>query len=120
MPLTEDLRYTGAAVAGPVESALMVEPQEPAPSLLEVVGAAGRQATLAGAAYQRFIALPDPDGPDAPPDFDPLDHVEGFEHYANRFIGAQRSVNDGKDRTEERQRRKAKSPAPVLRPRPNP
>lgn len=89
MPLTEDLRYTGAAVAGPVESALMVEPQEPAPSLLEVVGAAGRQATLAGAAYQRFIALPDPDGPDAPPDFDPLDHVEGFEHYANRFIGAE-------------------------------
>src|SRR5690606_30304259 len=89
MPIIDDPRYTGDAVIGRVRQELMPQPEReaPKPDVLSVLAAASRQATLAGAAYARF-STPDPDMRDVPPDFDPLDHVQGFERFADRFIDA--------------------------------
>lgn len=90
MPIIQDPRYTGRAIAGAVINERLVEPpEEPNESALDVLAAASRQSTLAGAAYERFIASDDPDGPEAPPGFDPLDHVAGFEFDAHRFTEAE-------------------------------
>lgn len=90
MPLVPDSRYTQDAVAGAVNSGLFLREQAPeAPvKTLDVMAAAARQSTLAGAGYERLINH-DPDIPDAPPSWDPLDHVQGFEDYASDLADAQ-------------------------------
>lgn len=89
MPLIADPRYTGDAVVGAVRQELMpaLKEPEPEPGTLDIFAAASRQATLPGAAYARFTT-PDPDLPDAPPDYDALDNIAGFEEYASRFVDA--------------------------------
>lgn len=90
MPLVQDPRYQQTAIAGQVNSGLfarVAEEQEP-PSTLDVLASAARQSTLAGAAFAR-VTTPDPDMPDAPAGWDPLDHVQGFESYAHDLADAQ-------------------------------
>ncbi len=83
MPIVEDLRYKQDLAAGPVNTALFAKKEEAnePQSTLDVLAAAARQSTLAGSAYERIVS-PDPDRPDAPPGWDPLDHIQGFEQYA--------------------------------------
>jgi hypothetical protein len=90
MPLIADPRYTQSAIAGDVRSDLFATPPEPeeSPPLLDTLAAASRQATLPGAGYERLIGSPNPDGPDAPPGWDALNNIAGFENYADRFIDA--------------------------------
>lgn len=90
MPLVPDSRYTQDAVAGQVNSGLFLREQAPeaSPPTLDVMAAAARQSTLAGAAYERVVSH-DPDMPDAPPDWDPLDYIQGFEDYAPDLADAQ-------------------------------
>lgn len=90
MPIAQDGRYLQSVVAGPINSGLFSKAQasEESPAVLDVLASAARQSTLAGAAYDRFT-MPDPDLPDAPPRWDPLDHIQGFEHYANDLADAQ-------------------------------
>jgi len=86
MPFIRDPRYTGAIV-GPMRPLPELAP-EPEESALDVLAAASRQATIVGAAYQR-ITTPDPDDVDWIPDnFDALDHVAGYEDWAESFIDA--------------------------------
>lgn len=89
MPIIDDPRYAADAVVGQVRQQLMpaLATEEPKPETLSLLAAASRQATLAGAAYAR-LSNRDPDLADIDPDFDALDHVQGFEQYANRFIDA--------------------------------
>lgn len=88
MPLIEDPRYSQDAVAGPVNSGLFRPDQtEETPSALNTLAAAARQSSLAGAAYARF-SEPDPDLPAAPPGWDPLDHIHGFEEHARDLADA--------------------------------
>ncbi len=89
MPIVDDPRYTADAIVGHVRQQFMPSPvvEEPEPGALEVLAAASRQATLPGAAYAR-VTTPDPDLPDAPPGYDPLDHAQGFEQFASRFVDA--------------------------------
>lgn len=89
MPLVDDPRYKQNAVATGINSGLMLKaaaPEEDS-SMLDVLAAASRQSTLAGAAYNR-ITMPDPDMPDAPPNWDPLDHIQGYEEYASDLAHA--------------------------------
>jgi polyhydroxyalkanoate synthesis regulator phasin len=90
MPIVQDSRYTQDAVAGAVNTGLFSRAQEPqaSPSKLDVLAAAARSSTLAGAAYER-VTNHDPDEPDAPANWDPLDHVQGFEDYASDLAHAQ-------------------------------
>lgn len=91
MPVTVDPRYTDALVGGVRDSLFATEaaPETPSdpPSLLDATAAFARQ-TLPGRAYERLIANRDPDGPDAPDGFDPLDHVAGYEDDADAFMFA--------------------------------
>lgn len=86
MPIISDPRYSGAFI-GPVR-ALPEEQPEPEESTLDVLAAAARQSTFAGAAFERFTNQ-DPDDVDpAPEGFDALDHIAGYEDFAENFIGA--------------------------------
>lgn len=89
MPLLADPRYTQSAIAGGVNSGLMATaaPEEEPPPVLDVLASAARNSTLAGAAYRR-VTQPDPDLPDAPPGWDPLDHIQGYEGYAHKLADA--------------------------------
>jgi hypothetical protein len=89
VPIIDDPRYTSDLIVGQVRQQLMPTPKvaAPEPDTLSTLAAASRQSTLAGAAYARLTTL-DPDLPDAPPDYDPLEHVQGFEQFAERFIDA--------------------------------
>jgi hypothetical protein len=88
VPIVQDPRYTQSAVVGAVNAGAMLDrqPEADRPALLDVL-AAGAQQTWAGAAYKR-LSMSDPDAPEAPPDFDPLDHIAGFEDFADRFVTA--------------------------------
>lgn len=90
MPIIDDPRYTQSAIVGPVRSDLFTQTpaEEEKPGFLETAAAASRQATLPGAAYSRFVENPDPDLPDAPPGYDALDNIQGYEQYAARFVRA--------------------------------
>lgn len=90
MPIVPDQRYTQSAVAGQTNTALFAQApvQEPTPGALDVVSSALRQSTLAGAGYERLVNH-DPDMPDAPPHWDALDHIQGFEDYASDLADAQ-------------------------------
>lgn len=90
MPVVQDSRYTQTAVAGAVNTGLFMREQAPeaSPGTIDVLAAAARQSTLAGAGYERLVSH-DPDLPDAPPHWDPLDHVAGFEDYASDLADAQ-------------------------------
>ncbi len=82
MPVINDPRFDGGALAGPIDYERFTVPVvERKDSTLDVLAAAARQTTLAGAGYER-LSTSNPDLPDAPPDWDPLDHVQGFEEYA--------------------------------------
>ena len=87
MPVISDPRYTGGLVGGLRELA----PEAPLPvkpGLLDTLAAASRQATLAGAGYEWFTE-DDPDDLDPPPDdYDPLEHIAGYEDFASNFIEA--------------------------------
>ncbi len=90
MPIIDDPRYTKRAIVGEIVPSRLNEPEvEIKESALDVLAAAARQSTVGGAAYERLIANDDPDGPEAPEGFDPLDHVQGFEFDAHRFIEAE-------------------------------
>lgn len=88
MPIVQDPRYTQSAVVGGVNSGLML-PQEAEvdPTTMQMLGAAARQSNILGAAYQRLTNR-DPDMPDAPAGWDALDHVQGYEQYADRLADA--------------------------------
>lgn len=90
MPLVEDARYTQDSVAGATNTGLFAHEQapEPAVGVTNVFAAASRQSTLAGAGFERLVNH-DPDMPDAPKDWDPLDHVQGFEDYASDLSDSQ-------------------------------
>lgn len=89
MPIIEDPRFTGRAIAGSIVGERLDAPEvDREQPLLDVLAAAARQSTIAGAAYERFTNR-DPDGPDAPPGFDALDHIAGFEFDAHRFVEAE-------------------------------
>lgn len=90
MPLIADPQYTQTAVTGSVNSGLFIQESAPQkdPSTLDVLAAASRQSTLAGAAYERIINH-DPDMPDTPPGWDALDHIQGYEDYASDLADAQ-------------------------------
>lgn len=82
MPIVDDPRYTQDAVAGPINTGLMLPREEDdEPAVLDTLAAAARQSTLAGAGYAR-IANRDPDLPEAPPGWDALDHIAGYEDHA--------------------------------------
>lgn len=87
MPIIPDPRYTGALIGG-VRALPKPEVEGLEPSTLDVLAAASRQATLAGAAYERLTNV-DPDDLDPPPpDFDALDHIAGYEPFADNFVDA--------------------------------
>lgn len=89
MPIIDDTRDTQTAIAGPVNSALLAQRSAPedSPSALDVLTAAARQSTIAGAITARALNQ-DPDMPTAPADWDPLDHIQGFEDYAHSLSDA--------------------------------
>lgn len=89
MPILDDPAYTQDAIAGPVNRALLT-PDTPPPqdqNALDVLAAAAR-GNVGGALYDR-ITTPDPDIPSAPPGWDPLDHVQGYEGHAKDLWDAQ-------------------------------
>jgi hypothetical protein len=90
MPIVQDQRYTQSAVAGPTNTSLFAQErvQEPTPGALDVVSSALRQSSIAGAGYERLVNH-DPDMPDAPPHWDALDHIQGFEDFASDLAEAQ-------------------------------
>lgn len=101
MPVIDDPRDTGQAVAIGLNTGAMppAAPPDPRPSLLDTLAAASRQATLAGSAYERFLGNPDPDGDYVPDGWDPLDHVRGYEDFADELVDARTpSELEGKKR----------------------
>lgn len=90
MPIVQDQRYTQSQVAGPINTGLFAQTpvQEPPPGTLDVLSSALRQSSIAGAGYER-LANHDPDMPDAPPNWDALDHIQGFEDFASDLADAQ-------------------------------
>lgn len=86
MPIIRDPRYADALVGG--QYPLAPHQDEVRPSALDVTAAASRQATIAGAAYERFLGNPDPDDDDVPEGYDPLDDLAGYEDFATGFVGA--------------------------------
>jgi len=87
MPVIQDPRYTGGLVGPP--RTLPEQPEEPeSPALLDTLAAASRQATIAGAGYERLIGNPDPDDDGTPPGYDPLDDIQGYEDFAEVFADA--------------------------------
>lgn len=90
MPIIDDPKYQEAQIVGPVRQDLMtVAPRDdlPHPAMLDTLAAAARQSNIAGAAYERLFGNPDPDVPDVP-NFEPLDHIAGYEDHANSFLSA--------------------------------
>jgi hypothetical protein len=92
MPIIDDPRYSRDTIVGPIRTELFATPQPEddgsSPPLLDTLAAASRTSTLPGAAYSR-ITNPDPDLPDAPEGWDPLDDIAGYEEHAHNFIDAQ-------------------------------
>lgn len=90
MPLAPDPRYlqTGVFLEPRQGLAAPVAPEPDAPGVLDVLSAAARQSNIGGAAYARF-ANRDPDLPDAPEGWDPMDHLDGFEDDAFGLMDAQ-------------------------------
>ncbi|MEX0734560.1 MAG: hypothetical protein WD944_06510 [Steroidobacteraceae bacterium] len=88
MPVIPDPRYRGGLIGGTLQLPPDA-PEELDPSLLDTLAAASRQSTLVGAAYER-VTNPDPDDVDPIPEgFDALDHITGYEDFADSFIGAE-------------------------------
>jgi hypothetical protein len=89
MPIIQDPRYLELAIAGAVNSNLFTPSEAPIerPSFLDTAAAASRQATLAGAGYAR-LSQSDPELADVPSNFDPLEHIQGFEDDAHLFVRA--------------------------------
>lgn len=89
MPVIRDPRFEDAIV-GPLLGLPDPAKPEPDPAALDVLAAASRQATLAGAGYERLLGNPDPDDDDdpVPPGYDPLDDIAGFEDHADTFRDA--------------------------------
>jgi len=87
MPVIPDPRY-GTALVGPLLGLPPAEPDPERPALLDTLAAASRQATLAGAAYERLTNA-DPDDVDPPPPgYDPLNDIAGYEDFASNFVYA--------------------------------
>lgn len=74
MPVGPDLRYSQDAIVGDPLSRPVTPDAPPAPGALETLTAAARSSTLAGSLYQR-ATTPDPDMPDAPDGWDPLENL---------------------------------------------
>ena len=89
MPIIDDPRVTETALAGGIADNLFDQAAQPdaAPGALDILAAAARQSNTAAAAYERF-ANPNPIETDTPPNFDPFDHIQGFESDAHRFVEA--------------------------------
>lgn len=85
MPLIADPRYTGALI-GAIRPFPEIQTREP-PPVLDLLAAASRQATIAGAAYAR-ISNRDPEDMGTPEDYDALDDIAGYEDHAANFIDA--------------------------------
>lgn len=74
---------------GPLRQLPQPATQAEAPPLLDTVAAGSRQFWSPGSAYERLIGNPDPDDPNPPPqNFDPFDHIQGYEHFADHFVEA--------------------------------
>lgn len=89
MPIIIDPRDAGDVLGSPVRlAARVVEGPEPDESALDVLAAASRQATLPGSAWERFMSdgFSTPDTVAGP--FEPLDHIAGFEAFADQFADA--------------------------------
>lgn len=88
MPIIVDPRATQSAVMGEVNEGLLdTTPAEKAPPALEVMASASRIAFLPGMAYARW-SNPDPDLPEAPPNYDPFDDIAGYEDHYEEFVEA--------------------------------
>jgi hypothetical protein len=90
MPLIDDPRFSPSTIVGDVNTSAFF-PRDPlgepqSPPILDTLAAASRR-TFPGGLYER-IANRDPDGPDTPPGFDALDHIQGFEDFADEFVTA--------------------------------
>lgn len=90
MPIIDDPRYTETGVVGRVNSGLFARPETAVetPPLMDTIAAAARQSTLAGAAVERILQH-DPDMPEAPPGWDPLNDIAGYEDHAGALSTAQ-------------------------------
>ena len=88
MPVIADPRYTQQSIVGPSLNLPDMPDPGPSPSALDVAAAAARQATMAGSAYARWANQDPEDRAAPPPDFDALDHIDGYEQYADNFIEA--------------------------------
>lgn len=80
MPFGPDPRYTQDAIIADLDPAAKKAPEAPveSPSVVDTLAAGFRQSNVISSAYQRGT-MPDPDLPDTDPNYDPLDHVKGFE-----------------------------------------
>jgi hypothetical protein len=74
MPIGPDFRYSQDVVATDPRQLAPQQPEIPAPSALQTLTAAARTTHVVGALYQR-VTTPDPDMPDAPEGWDPLDNL---------------------------------------------
>lgn len=90
MPLIADHRFLQSAVVGPVRDDLFAPTAAPeeAPSALDTASAISRQTMFPGAAYEFLSTARDPKAAPAPPGYDPLNDIAGFEDEAHRFVGA--------------------------------
>lgn len=90
MPLIADQRFLQSAVVGPVRSDLFTPTAAPeeAPSALDAASAISRQTMFPGAAYEFLSTARDPKTAPAPPGYDPLNDIAGYEDEAHRFVGA--------------------------------
>lgn len=90
MPLLADPRFLQSAVVGPVRSDLFTSTAAPeeAPSALDTASAISRQTMFPGAAYEFLSTARDPKAAPAPPGYDPLNDIAGYEDEAHRFVGA--------------------------------
>jgi len=89
MPIIDDPRVTGA-IPGDVNAAGFAKSMAPeeSPTVLDTLAAASRVAFLPGAAVERISNRDFGDTTEAPADFDPFEHIAGFEDYALDFADA--------------------------------
>lgn len=90
MPLIADHRFLQSAVVGPVRNDLFTPTAAPEemPSALDTASAISRQTMFPGAAYEFLSTARDPKAAPAPPGYDPLNDIAGYEDEAHRFVGA--------------------------------